>query len=298
LGTHLHNAHPRGLETFLLRIGGAFGPLSFARGNRPIAEQSLLAAGIRAEELELRFEGLRILLRGIDLRQGEFALGFHFWGNEARERLIFFEGVPLLDKQLHYSSAGARRHMDFVDFDCARDRLHPGTTTRERTEKKKGECGAKEKVRRLQSAARLPTSCGNERHREESKMRRFDHIDLRVKEMAAAKLFYGRLLPELGFTISSISDEWCIWQTPGTGPVEFFGFTAAGDHQPNDNRIAFWAESRAEVDRVAEVVRQIGGLNLEGPALWREYSPGYYALFFEDPSGNKLEICSRESRPT
>jgi hypothetical protein len=53
-------------------------------------------------------------------------------------------------------------------------------------------------------------------------MRRFDHIDLRVKEMGAAKLFYGRLLPELGFTISSISDEWCIWQTPGTGPVEFF----------------------------------------------------------------------------
>jgi hypothetical protein len=93
--------------------------------------------------------------------------------------------------------------------------LHSRTTTRERAEEKKGECDAKEKVRRLQSAARLPTSCGNERHGEESTMRRFDHIDLRVKEMAAAKRFYARLLPELGFTISSISDEWCIWQAPG-----------------------------------------------------------------------------------
>ena len=24
------------------------------------------------------------------------------------------------------------------------------------------------------------------------------------------------------------------------------------------------------------------------------YSPGYYAFFFEDPDGNKLEICCRE----
>ena len=128
-------------------------------------------------------------------------------------------------------------------------------------------------------------------------MRRFDHIDLRVRDLAAAKLFYECLLPELGFTIASTSAEWCIWQAPGSGPVEFFGFTATPNHQPNDNRIAFWAETRAEVDRLAEVVRQSGGSNLEGPALWREYSPGYYAVFFEDPSGNKLEICSRGSRP-
>jgi hypothetical protein len=28
--------------------------------------------------------------------------------------------------------------------------------------------------------------------------------------------------------------------------------------------------------------------------LCAEYSPGYYAVFFEDPDGNKLEICCRE----
>ena len=26
-----------------------------------------------------------------------------------------------------------------------------------------------------------------------------------------------------------------------------------------------------------------------------DYSPGYYAVFFEDPDGNKLEVCHRES---
>src|SRR5690348_11523512 len=116
--------------------------------------------------------------------------------------------------------------MDFVDFDCTGDGLYSRATSCERSKEKKDECGAIEKGQQLQSAARLPTSCGNERHGEESQMRQFDHIDLRVREMEPAKRFYGRLLPELGFTISSTSDEWCIWQTPGTGPVEFFGFTA------------------------------------------------------------------------
>jgi catechol 2,3-dioxygenase-like lactoylglutathione lyase family enzyme len=127
--------------------------------------------------------------------------------------------------------------------------------------------------------------------------RRFDHIDLRVREMAAAKAFYAPVLPALGFSIESSSGQWCMWQAPGSGPVEFFALDEEPNHQPNDNRIAFWAESRAEVDQLAAIVRQAGGLNLEGPALWREYSPGYYALFFEDPTGNKLEICCREMRP-
>ena len=125
--------------------------------------------------------------------------------------------------------------------------------------------------------------------------RLFDHIDLRVREMVPAKRFYSRLLPEIGFTVDSSGKEWCIFQAAGKGPVEFFGFTEARDHQPNDNRLAFWAANRAEVDRLADVVRDAGGLNLEGPEPCREYSPGYYALFFEDPSGNKLEICCRDS---
>jgi catechol-2,3-dioxygenase len=28
--------------------------------------------------------------------------------------------------------------------------------------------------------------------------------------------------------------------------------------------------------------------------MCRSYSAGYYAFFFEDPEGNKLEICCRE----
>ncbi len=128
------------------------------------------------------------------------------------------------------------------------------------------------------------------------KTRRFDHIDLRVKDMKAARGFYGKLLPALGFTHDRSDEEWATFYSVGPDkPSEFFGFTKDPNHQPNGIRIAFWAETRPEIDRIAELVREIGGRNLEGPEICRDYSPGYYAFFFEDPEGNKLEICCREN---
>jgi predicted enzyme related to lactoylglutathione lyase len=75
---------------------------------------------------------------------------------------------------------------------------------------------------------------------------------------------------------------------------EFFGITESPGHIPNETRIAFWAESTEEVDRLAEVVRRAGGRNIEGPDDGE--SPGYYAVFFEDPCGNRLEICHRRPK--
>lgn len=129
--------------------------------------------------------------------------------------------------------------------------------------------------------------------------RYFDHIDLRVKNRVNAQVFYAQLLPALGFTSDDSGEVWGQFQTPDPvgGASEFFGFTEDPDHRPNDSRIAFWAESRAEVDRIAQVAKKAGARNIEGPQAWTEYTPGYYAVFFEDPDGNKLEVCHRE-RPT
>lgn len=126
--------------------------------------------------------------------------------------------------------------------------------------------------------------------------RYFDHIDLRVKNRAVAQKFYAALLPALGFTSDESGEVWGAFQVPEPDGKarEFFGFTEDPNHRPNESRIAFWAEARADVDRVAEVARHAGALNIEGPQLWTEYTPGYYAVFFEDPDGNKLEVCCRE----
>jgi catechol 2,3-dioxygenase-like lactoylglutathione lyase family enzyme len=128
------------------------------------------------------------------------------------------------------------------------------------------------------------------------KTRYLDHIDLRVGDLKRAHKFYSKLLPALGFIRDRSSGRWGIFYAAGRDqPEAFFGFTQDRRHQPNGTRIAFWAESRAEVDRLARLVRKIGGKNLEGPELCPGYSPGYYACFFEDPDGNKLEICCREN---
>ena len=39
------------------------------------------------------------------------------------------------------------------------------------------------------------------------------------------------------------------------------------------------------------MARAAGARNIEGPEVYEE--PGYYAVFFEDPDGNKLEVCYR-----
>ncbi|WP_009961466.1 VOC family protein [Verrucomicrobium spinosum] len=120
--------------------------------------------------------------------------------------------------------------------------------------------------------------------------RRFDHVDLRVSSLAIVQPFYEALLPALGFTRDEQIEGWLQFEAP-EGPVtEFFGVTESPNHQPNENRIAFWAESPSEVNRLGAIAVAAGANHVEGP---RYEAPQYYAIFFEDPCGNRLEICHR-----
>ena len=124
-------------------------------------------------------------------------------------------------------------------------------------------------------------------------MRRcFDHVDLRVRSLAEARSFYEALLPALGFTRKVTIEGWLQYEAAGTdGAMEFVGVTESPQHAANECRVAFWADSLREVERLAELVVRAGARNIEGP-LYEE--PRYYAVFFEDPCGNRLEICYRE----
>ena len=123
----------------------------------------------------------------------------------------------------------------------------------------------------------------------------FGHVDLRVTDMRVGRRFYARLLPELGFEIDDSGKSWQVFSVKGEPPsAPWFGFVEAPDHRPNDNRIAFWAAGRDEVDRLAAVAREAGARNISGPRDCPEYSSTYYAVFFEDPFGNCLEVCYRE----
>jgi len=119
------------------------------------------------------------------------------------------------------------------------------------------------------------------------------HIDLRVPDLAVAEAFYEALLPALGFTERYPGERWTVWATTDALPwTAYFGITESKAHAPNENRIAFAVGSREDVERVADVARRAGALDLSGPKEM-PYGPGYYAIFFADPSGNLLEVYYR-----
>lgn len=125
-------------------------------------------------------------------------------------------------------------------------------------------------------------------------MNPFGHMDVRVTELEEAMRFYSAVLPSLGFTREYHGTEWKVFATEDELPgAAYFALTEDPDHRPNANRIAFWAESREQVDQIAGVLRELNAKITSGPQLFPEYSSTYYAIYFEDPCGNRLEVVHR-----
>lgn len=138
-----------------------------------------------------------------------------------------------------------------------------------------------------------PTCPGTEREVASRALSPFGHIDLRVRDLGSAVPFYEALLPALGFTERYHGELWKVWATQEPPPATaYFAVTESPGHAPNENRIAFRVESAEDVDRLAEVAQAAGAGELSGPKPM-PYGPGYYAVFFADPSGNRLEVYIR-----
>ncbi|HUY40738.1 MAG TPA: glyoxalase [Candidatus Dormibacteraeota bacterium] len=123
----------------------------------------------------------------------------------------------------------------------------------------------------------------------------YDHIDFRVANVALVRPLYDALLVEMGYTDQHDDAESVGYHRPNeAGTDAFFWIVQQDGHVPNGTRVAFAAQSRAEVDRLAATVREHGAREFEPPQLVAEYGPSYYAAFFEDAEGNALEICCRK----
>jgi catechol 2,3-dioxygenase-like lactoylglutathione lyase family enzyme len=124
----------------------------------------------------------------------------------------------------------------------------------------------------------------------------FDHVDLRVRSLAATRRLYDALLPAMGYTRLNEGSESVGYHRSDEAPVDdFIWVVEDADHRPNGTRIAFAAAQRDEVNRLAAIAQSAGAREFEQPALIEEYGDNYYAAFFEDPEGNKLEICCRKA---
>jgi catechol 2,3-dioxygenase-like lactoylglutathione lyase family enzyme len=115
------------------------------------------------------------------------------------------------------------------------------------------------------------------------------HVDVRVRDRKRAHQFYSLLLGELGVVLESDKGLWTSYIDPGAEAGDWFAFTEDRAMEPGPTRVALAARSREVVDRVARRLAELGAQQIDGPS--EAYGPRYYAVFFEDPDGNKLEVC-------
>jgi catechol 2,3-dioxygenase-like lactoylglutathione lyase family enzyme len=120
----------------------------------------------------------------------------------------------------------------------------------------------------------------------------FSHIDFRVSDADAVRSFYDALLALFGteHTTPRVV-RYGYTRRYGKVRADFFNIFEDPAAKPTNTRIAFAAPSTTIVDEVARVVRAHGARNVEGPGYFEQHHPTFYAVFFEDPLGNKFEVC-------
>ena len=124
-----------------------------------------------------------------------------------------------------------------------------------------------------------------------------DHIFIAVSDLHRSEEFYDRVMAILGFKKHTFRND-------GDPHIQYynrhFGFVLRPAHDPlaKHNPLApglhhfcFRVEDSTAVDAIA---RQFAESKVEcsAPQLYPEYAPDYYALFFTDPDGVRLEITN------
>jgi catechol 2,3-dioxygenase-like lactoylglutathione lyase family enzyme len=115
-----------------------------------------------------------------------------------------------------------------------------------------------------------------------------DHISIRVRDYEKSKAFYQRLFDFLGFEISDEYPSTIGWTNGKTrywiAPAEGRKSYRIGD--VGLHHYAFELRNRKDVDALQAFLEE-EGVKIVDPA--DEYYEDYYAVFFLDPDGIKLE---------
>ncbi len=128
-----------------------------------------------------------------------------------------------------------------------------------------------------------------------------DHVYITVRDLRRVAEFYGRVMPILGFR----KKEGFIGEDPHLHYYNrHFGYTlrpardGAPDHDPYApglHHFCFRVADEAAVDRAADELRRVG-VEVTEPRYYAEYDADYYATFFEDPDGVRLELTNFRER--
>jgi glyoxylase I family protein len=125
-----------------------------------------------------------------------------------------------------------------------------------------------------------------------------DHLYVTVSDLARSEPFYDSLMAFLGFRKG---DK----QIAGEPHAHYFnrvlqytirpargGRVGHDPYAPGLHHVCFQVKDRAAVDEVHATLTS-WGIEASAPRVWAEYNDDYYATFFSDPDGLRLEVVAR-----
>jgi catechol 2,3-dioxygenase-like lactoylglutathione lyase family enzyme len=133
------------------------------------------------------------------------------------------------------------------------------------------------------------------------------HVDLVCRDLPRSLAFYARVFGPLGLQEPVLFEgergeqiHYLRFPRPLSGSLglrqalaeQEFELYAAGFHH-----LALTVETREDVDAAHAAAVEAGATVLHPPRPWPRYHPEYYAAFFEDPDGFRIEVAaSRDAR--
>lgn len=114
------------------------------------------------------------------------------------------------------------------------------------------------------------------------------YVTLGTNDLARGAVFYDAMFKELGAGRMMEFETFIAWGNPGGGAG--IGLTQPFDGKPcsvgNGVMVALQAQDKAQVDKLYSIALANGGTDEGAPGPRGE--DGFYAGYFRDPDGNKL----------
>ncbi|MGE0224258.1 MAG: VOC family protein [Acetobacteraceae bacterium] len=126
------------------------------------------------------------------------------------------------------------------------------------------------------------------------------HVDLTVRDPKTSFELYNAVLTELGYHLARDNERgfgWELESSSGSHSIDILKASADGAQRVHDryspglHHLAWAVDSREAVEKMHDLLIRIGATVLDPPAEYPQYNKGrgYYAVFFADPDGLKLE---------
>jgi catechol 2,3-dioxygenase-like lactoylglutathione lyase family enzyme len=128
------------------------------------------------------------------------------------------------------------------------------------------------------------------------------HLGINVPDLAMAKHYYDALMPLIGFEPFFPADNEFSYRPADNRPgtyLFFYPATQPGEYSSQRSglqHLAFIVPRRSSVDAVHHHVVDIDGAVIHPPQHFPQYPGHYYATFWYDPFGIKLEAVCHHDR--